>query len=145
MADAPRLAEQDREKSKEIGALRALWPFMVPYRGMIALAGAALLLTAMVSLVLPLAVRRVIDNFETADVALLDGYFAAAIGIAAVLAVGTAFRYYFVTRLGERVVADIRVAVFNRMIGMSPAFYEKIMTGEVLSRITTDTMPCAML
>jgi len=139
MADAPRLAEQDREKSKEIGALRALWPFMVPYRGMIALAGAALLLTAMVSLVLPLAVRRVIDNFETADVALLDGYFAAAIGIAAVLAVGTAFRYYFVTRLGERVVADIRVAVFNRMIGMSPAFYEKIMTGEVLSRITTDT------
>ncbi len=52
---------------------------------------------------------------------------------------GTALRYYFVTRLGERVVADIRTAVFDRMIGMSPAFYEKIMTGEVLSRITTDT------
>ncbi|MDA9207314.1 ABC transporter transmembrane domain-containing protein [Octadecabacter sp.] len=139
MANAPRLAEQDREKSKEIGALKALWPFMKPYRGMIALAGTALLLTAMVSLVLPLAVRRVIDNFETADVALLDGYFGAAIGIAVLLAVGTALRYYFVTRLGERVVADIRVAVFNRMIGMSPVFYEKIMTGEVLSRITTDT------
>ncbi len=139
MANAPRLAEQDREKSKEIGALKALWPFMKPYRGMIALAGAALFLTAMVSLVLPLAVRRVIDNFETADVALLDGYFGAAIGIAVLLAVGTALRYYFVTRLGERVVADIRVAVFNRMIGMSPVFYERIMTGEVLSRITTDT------
>jgi len=139
MADAPRLSEQDREKSKEIGALRALWPFMAPYRGMIALAGTALFFTAMVSLVLPLAVRRVIDNFETADVSLLDGYFGAALGIALLLAVGTAFRYYFVTRLGERVVADIRVAVFNRMIGMSPAFYERIMTGEVLSRITTDT------
>ncbi len=139
MADAPRLAEQDRETSKRIGALKALWPFMKPYGGMIALAGTALLLTALVSLVLPLAVRRVIDNFETADVALLDGYFSAAIGIALLLAVGTACRYYFVTRLGERVVADIRVAVFNRMIGMSPAFYEKIMTGEVLSRITTDT------
>ena len=139
MADAPRLSEQDREKSKEIGALKALWPFMTPYRGMIALAGTALFFTAMVSLVLPLAVRRVIDNFETADVSLLDGYFGAALGIALLLAVGTAFRYYFVTRLGERVVADIRVAVFNRMIGMSPAFYERIMTGEVLSRITTDT------
>jgi len=139
MADAPRLSEQDREKSKEIGALKALWPFMTPYRGMIALAGTALFFTAMVSLVLPLAVRRVIDNFEAADVSLLDGYFAAALGIALLLAVGTAFRYYFVTRLGERVVADIRVAVFNRMIGMSPAFYERIMTGEVLSRITTDT------
>ena len=139
MADAPRLSEQDREKSKEIGALKALWPFMTPYRGMIALAGTALFFTAMVSLVLPLAVRRVIDNFETADVSLLDGYFGVALGIALLLAVGTAFRYYFVTRLGERVVADIRVAVFNRMIGMSPAFYERIMTGEVLSRITTDT------
>ena len=139
MTDAPRLAEQDREKSKEIGALKALWPFMLPYRGMMMLAGTALLLTAMLSLILPLAVRRVIDNFETADVALLDGYFAVAIGIALLLAVGTAFRYYFVTRLGERVVADIRVAVFNRMIGMSPAFFERIMTGEVLSRITTDT------
>ena len=139
MADAPRLSEQDREKSKEIGALKALWPFMASYRGMIALAGTALFFTAMVSLVLPLAVRRVIDNFETADVSLLDGYFGVALGIALLLAVGTAFRYYFVTRLGERVVADIRVAVFNRMIGMSPAFYERIMTGEVLSRITTDT------
>ena len=55
------------------------------------------------------------------------------------LAVGTGLRYYLVTRLGERVVADIRKAVFDRMIGMSPAFYERLMTGEVLSRITTDT------
>ncbi|MEN8918131.1 MAG: ABC transporter transmembrane domain-containing protein, partial [Octadecabacter sp.] len=139
MANAPRKAEMERERSKEIGALAALWPFMKPYGLMIALAGIALVTTAMMSLVLPLAVRRVVDNFDIAEPGLLDGYFTAALGIAALLAVGTALRYYFVTRLGERVVADIRVAVFDRMISMSPAFFERIMTGEVLSRITTDT------
>ena len=139
MAEAPKHAKEERAGSKQISALAALWPFMRPYGWMIALAGTALVITALMSLVLPLAVRRVVDNFEIADPSLLDGYFAAALGIAALLAVGTALRYYFVTRLGERVVADIRVAVFDRMIGMSPAFFEKIMTGEVLSRITTDT------
>jgi ATP-binding cassette subfamily B protein len=86
-----------------------------------------------------LAVRRVIDNFGSADGAILDQYFLAAIAIAALLALGTGLRYALVTRLGERVVADIRKAVFDRVIGMSPSFYENIMTGEVLSRITTDT------
>lgn len=139
MAEAPKYVEEERARSKEIGALGALWPFMRPYGWMMALAITALVITACMSLVLPLAVRRVVDNFEISDPGLLDGYFAAALGIAALLAVGTALRYYFVTRLGERVVADIRVAVFDRMIGMSPSFFEKIMTGEVLSRITTDT------
>jgi ATP-binding cassette subfamily B protein len=100
---------------------------------------AALVSTAVISLILPIAVRRVVDGFETSAVELLDSYFAAALVIAGLLAVGTGLRYYLVTRLGERVVADIRKSVFDRMIGMSPAFYEKIMTGEVLSRITTDT------
>lgn len=140
MADAPRVtAEEERAKSKEIGALRGLWPFLAPYRSMMLAAFAALVLTAVVSLVLPLAVRRVVDTFDTGAEALLDQYFGAALAIAGLLAVGTALRYYLVTRLGERVVADIRTAVFDRMIGMSPAFYERIMTGEVLSRITTDT------
>jgi len=139
MTEAPKLAEQERARSKELGALAALWPFVVPYKAMMILAIVALSTTAMMSLTLPLAVRRVVDNFEAADVSLLDGYFTTALGIAAFLAIGTALRYYFVTRLGERVVADIRVAVFDRMIGMSPTFFERIMTGEVLSRITTDT------
>ncbi len=130
---------EERDASKEIGALRGLWPFLKPYRLLMTGAGLALVITASVSLVLPLAVRRVVDNFDVAEVDLLDQYFEAAIGIVLLLAVGTAIRYYLVTRLGERVVADIRKAVFERMIGMSPAFYEKIMTGEVLSRITTDT------
>jgi len=142
MARAPNPAPTDgadREKSRNLGALAALWPFVLPYRGLMALAIAALVSTACVSLVLPLAVRRVVDNFDTKDGALLNLYFGAALGIACLLAIGTALRYALVTRLGERVVADIRKAVFDRVIGMSPVFYERIMTGEVLSRITTDT------
>jgi ATP-binding cassette, subfamily B, bacterial len=138
-APKPASATEEREKSRRIGSLRALGPFLGPYRTLVGAALAALVLTAIVSLTLPLAVRRVVDGFETESAELLDQYFLAAFAIALLLALGTGLRYYLVTRLGERVVADIRKAVFNRMIGMSPAFYEKIMTGEVLSRITTDT------
>lgn len=130
---------QDREKAKTIGPIRGLLPFLKPYRHLVVLAFAALVLTAGLSLALPLAVRRVVDNFSADSTRILDQYFAAALGVAALLALGTGLRYYLVTRLGERVVADIRQAVYNRMIGMSPAFFERIMTGEVLSRITTDT------
>lgn len=133
------ISGHNRAKSRNVRALRALWPFVRHYRGMVAVASVALVLTAVVSLVLPIAVRRVVDGFETSAADLLDSYFTAALGLALLLALGTGLRYYLVTRLGERVVADIRIAVFNRMIGMSPAFYEQVMTGEVLSRLTTDT------
>jgi ATP-binding cassette subfamily B protein len=129
----------DRERSKRVGALAELWPFLRPYRALLGAAITALVLTAAVALVLPMAVRRVVDNFGTEDGALLDQYFGGALFIAALLALGTGARYLLVTRLGERVVADIRKAVFDRVIGMSPAFFERLMTGEVLSRITTDT------
>jgi ATP-binding cassette subfamily B protein len=132
-------SNEERETSRQIGVLKALWPFMRPYRGLIFAALAALTLTAGVSLSLPLAVRRVVDNFRITDAALLNQYFTAAMIMAALLALGTGIRYALVTKLGERVVADIRKAVFDRIIGMSPAFFERIMTGEVLSRITTDT------
>jgi ATP-binding cassette subfamily B protein len=112
---------------------------MRPYKGLMVAATLALVLTAAVSLVLPLAVRRVVDNFQDGETALLDQYFLAAIGIAGLLAIGTGLRYALVSRIGERVVADIRKAVFGRVVSMSPAFYENILTGEVLSRITTDT------
>ncbi|MBI1218284.1 MAG: ATP-binding cassette domain-containing protein [Rhodobacteraceae bacterium] len=122
-----------------MGALGQLWPFMRPYRAMAIGAGAALVTTAVISLILPMAVRRVVDNFNTGSASLLDSYFGAALVIATLLALGTGARYYLVTRLGERVVADIRKAMFDRVVGMSPAYFEKIMTGEVLSRLTTDT------
>ncbi|MEP2641002.1 ABC transporter transmembrane domain-containing protein [Roseobacter sp.] len=130
---------EERAKSKKLGALSALMPFIWPYRTLMFAAIAALVSTAIISLTLPLAVRRVVDNFDTESSHILDQYFAAALGIAALLAVGTGLRYMLVTRLGERVVADIRKAVFDRVISMSPAFFEQVMTGEVLSRITTDT------
>ena len=137
-----RMAEQpldERATSKRVGSLRGLMPFLRPYRSLLLMAVAALVLTACVSLILPLAVRRVVDSFNADATSLLDQYFAAAIGIAALLAVGTGLRYYFVTRLGERVVADIRLALFDRVMGLSPAFFERLMTGEIVSRLSTDT------
>ncbi|HEY0275619.1 MAG TPA: ABC transporter transmembrane domain-containing protein [Paenirhodobacter sp.] len=129
---------KDRPVPKRIGALRGLAPFIRPYRGMAIAALAALVLTASISLILPLAVRRVVDGFQQ-GAGLLDQYFEAALVIAAALAFGTAARYWLVTRFGERVVADIRKAVFDRVMSMSPAFFERILTGEIISRITTDT------
>jgi ATP-binding cassette subfamily B protein len=122
-----------------VKALAGLRPFLAPYRGLVLGALAALTLTAGVSLILPLAVRRVVDGFNANSAVLLDQYFAGALLIAAVLALGTGLRYALVTRLGERVVADIRRALFDRVIGQSPAFFERTLTGEVLSRLTTDT------
>lgn len=137
MARGPKIIV-DRPTTRRIGALRALWPFIRPYRALLAAAMLALMVTAAISLVLPLAVRRVVDGFD-AGAHLLDQYFGAALAIVALLALGTGMRYYLVTRLGERVVADIRKAVFDRVITMSPAFYERVLTGEIISRITTDT------
>jgi len=139
------MPEQDTAKTQQsasgakISRLGDLLPFMRPYSGLLFAAAVALVLTAGLSLTLPIAVRRVIDNFSNSETGLLDTYFAAALGIAGLLAIGTALRYMLVTKLGERVVADIRKEVFARVIDMSPSFYENLRTGEVLSRITTDT------
>ena len=138
MARRPQAPIEDRPTTKRIGALGGLAPFVAPYKGLAAAALAALTLTASISLILPLAVRRVVDGFQK-GAALLDQYFGAALFIALLLTLGTGARYWLVTRFGERVVADIRKAVFDRVISMSPAFFEKILTGEIISRITTDT------
>ncbi|MEM9853539.1 MAG: ABC transporter transmembrane domain-containing protein [Pseudomonadota bacterium] len=144
------MARQDRQvagkadkteaaQKSSISVLVGLLPFFAPYRAAVIGAAAALLLTASVSLVLPMAARRVVDGFAEGEFELLNSYFAAALLFVLVFSVGTAIRYWVVTRLGERVVADIRRAVFDRMILMSPRYFETLMTGEVLSRITTDT------
>ena len=136
--ESTRAISQDRKKGKNVSALRGLIPFLKPYKILVTAALFMLTFTAAISLILPLAVRGVVDGFSE-DLDILDNYFVYAILVAGLLAVGSAVRYALVTRLGERVVADIRRAVYDKMIGMSPAFYERIMTGEVLSRITTDT------
>ena len=129
----------NREKSKNLISLSGLFQFFLPYKVNLFLATSTLILTAVLSLVLPLAVRGIVDSFSSESIQLTNKYFLVAVIIAGCLALGTAARYYLVTRLGERIVADIRVAVFTKVIHMSPEFFEKILTGEILSRLTADT------
>lgn len=129
----------ERAKSVRIGPLKGLMPFLRPYRWTIVGVAAALLATSGFTLALPIAFRRVIDGFSVENTALIDQYFLSLIGVAAALAVATAMRFYLVTRLGERVIADLRAAVFDHVAGMSPAFFERVMTAEVMTRLTTDT------
>src|SRR5262249_18916322 len=92
------------------------------------------------TLAVPLAVRRMIDfGFSAERIGLIDQYFAVLIGVAAILAIASAFRYYLVTTLGERVVADLRSAVFSHLTSLSPAFFDAAKTGELISRLTADT------
>ena len=114
-------------------------PFLAPYRWTILGVACALILAAGLTLSLPMALRRVIDGFGEQDYGLIDRYFLAFLGISLALAFATALRFYLVSRLGERVIADIRAGVFGHVAQMSPAFYERLMTSEVLTRLTSDT------
>jgi ATP-binding cassette subfamily B protein len=106
----------------------------------LALAGVALLISAAAMLVIPLAVRRVIDlGFGSKDGLFVDRYFAMLIVIGLVLAIASAARFYYVNWLGERVVADLRSDVFRHIAGLGPAFFERTHSGEVMSRLTADT------
>ena len=130
----------ERARSRSLRPLRDLAPFLRPYRGMLLAALAALLLAAGATLSLPVAVRFMIDQgFSAENAAQVDQYFLALFAIAALLAVSTSLRYYCVSWLGERVVADVREAVFSHILRLSQSFYETTRTGEVLSRLTTDT------
>jgi ATP-binding cassette, subfamily B, bacterial len=123
-----------------IGPLTRLWQFVRPHRRTLALAMVVLVIAAAAALVLPIAVRQMIDlGFSRANTEHIDRYFLLLFGVAAVLGLFTAARFYLVSWLGERVVADIRSAVYKHVIGMSPSFFETTRTGEVLSRLTTDT------
>lgn len=129
-----------REKSRSLKPLWRLAPFLKPYRFRIAAAVIALFCSSTASLAIPVAVRRMIDHgFDARYASQIGNYFLALIGVAAVLGIATAMRFYFVTWLGERVIADIRKAVFNHVLSLTPAFFEVTRTGEVLSRLTADT------
>ncbi|MBL8485992.1 MAG: ATP-binding cassette domain-containing protein [Rhodocyclaceae bacterium] len=133
---------------RRISALRGLWPFLRPYRARIVLAFALLCLASGTLLLVPLAFRDLIDfGFGAGGRAgggllgglSLDGHFIALFGMAAVWALAVASRYYTVSWIGERVTADLRDAVYARVLGQSPQFFETLQTGEVLSRLTGDT------
>jgi ATP-binding cassette subfamily B protein len=131
---------QGRAKGRSLQPLRRLVPFLWPYRWQIGLALFALICSSSATLVLPALFRNVIDHgFGPAAIARLNEYFIPLLIAVAAWAGATAFRFYFVTWLGERVIADIRRAVFDHVIGLTPAFFEITRTGEVLSRLTADT------
>ncbi len=123
-----------------LAVLRQLATFLRPYRKHLALALIVLVIAALAALSLPLAVRQVIDQgFTQASTRQIDHGFLLLFGVALVLGLFTAWRFYLVSWLGERVVADLRHAVYRHILGMSPEFFETTRTGEVLSRLTTDT------
>jgi ATP-binding cassette subfamily B protein len=117
-----------------------LLPFLAPYRGRMLVAFFALLVASAAMLALPQALKNVIDKgFSAANASAIDRYFGWLLVAAAVFAAFASLRMYLVNWIGERVVADLRSAVYARVIRMDPAFFEVTKTGEVLSRLTTDT------
>jgi ATP-binding cassette subfamily B protein len=130
--------------AKSPSALRALGPFLAPYKGRIGLALVFLILAALTTLVLPIALRTLIDQgIVSADpderVMALREHFLALFGVGAALGVFSASRYFAVTWLGERITTDLKRAVYAHVLRQSPAFFETTQSGEVLSRLTADT------
>jgi ATP-binding cassette subfamily B protein len=129
---------------RQVRALSGLKPFLAPYRGRIAIAAAFLVLAALATLAVPVALKSLIDQgLVAADpgerVMALREHFVALFAVGAALGVFSAGRFYMVTWLGERVTADLRNAVYAHVLRQSPEFFETTQTGEVLSRLTTDT------
>jgi ATP-binding cassette subfamily B protein len=130
--------------AKNVRSLSGLLPFLRPYRGRIVLAALFLILAAVSTLVLPVALKSLIDMGLVASdpgqrVMALREHFFALFGVGAALGVFSAARFYMVSWLGERVTADLRNAVYAHVVKQSPEFFETTQTGEVLSRLTTDT------
>jgi len=137
IAGAP--APQERRKLK-LKPLARLLPYVARYRGRALAALAALVVAALTTLIVPVAVRRMIDfGFSDKAVQLIDSYFAVMILVVAVLAISSALRYYLVTTLGERIVADLRSDVFAHLTRLSSEFFDTARTGEIVSRLTADT------
>jgi ATP-binding cassette subfamily B protein len=137
--DAP---ETSRKKSSgvKLRPLLALVPYVARYRGQALAALVALIVASAATLVVPLAVRRMIDfGFSPEGIALINSYFAVMIAVVAVLACASAARYYLVITLGERIVADLRRDVFNHLTSLSPSFFDTAHSGELVSRLTADT------
>ncbi|WP_026381528.1 ABC transporter transmembrane domain-containing protein [Afifella pfennigii] len=120
--------------------LKALVPYFARYRGRVAATLVALIVATLATLAIPMAVRRVIDfGFSAENAGLVDKYFTMLIVVVGVLAAASAVRFYLVTTLGERIVADLREALFTHMMRLSAAFYDTARSGEILSRLTADT------
>ena len=123
-----------------LGALKALAPYALAHRGRIALALIALTIASGATLVVPVAVRRMIDfGFSDANAGLIRAYFLAMIGVVAVLALASGARYYLVMTLGEGVVADLRADLFTHLTRLDASFFDAEKTGDIASRLSADT------
>jgi ATP-binding cassette, subfamily B, bacterial len=127
-------------KSARLRPLLALAPYMARYRWRAILALISLTVAAITTLVVPIAVRRMIDfGFSPEGIAMINSYFSVMIAVVAILALASASRYYLVMTIGERIVADLRRDVFAHLISLSPAFFDSARSGELVSRLTADT------
>ncbi len=137
--DAPETAPK-KSRGVKLRPLLALAPYVARYRGQALAALVALIIASAATLVVPLAVRRMIDfGFSPEGIALINSYFAVMIAVVAVLACASASRYYLVITLGERIVADLRRDVFKHLTSLSPSFFDTAHSGELVSRLTADT------
>ncbi|MEW5964232.1 MAG: ABC transporter transmembrane domain-containing protein [Pseudomonadota bacterium] len=130
----------EERRRRSLRPLASLKPYVLRYPRHLAAAGVALVVSAAAMLVVPMAVRRMIDEgFAGGDGRLIGQYFVSLIVIGLVLALASAARFYFVNWLGERVVADLRTDVFRHLSRLGPAFFDSAHSGEVMSRLTADT------
>ena len=130
----------DERRKLNLRPLAGLVPYILRYRGRAAAALATLIVASLTTLIVPVAVRRMIDfGFSDKAAELIDSYFAVMVLVVAVLAVSSALRFYLVTTLGERIVADLRSDVFAHLTRLSPAYFDATRTGEIVSRLTADT------
>jgi ATP-binding cassette subfamily B protein len=138
--DLQDLRMSERPKSRSVAPLRAVLPFLAPYRWRIMAGLLALICSSTATLVLPLFARSLVDHaFSAHEAKEVGHYFLVFIAAAGVVGLAGATRFYFVTWLGERVTADLRTAVFANVLRLTPAFFEVTRTGEVISRLTADT------
>jgi len=134
------MSEVRREKSRKIGALRNLWPFLKPHKGLAIGWLVFLGISSGASLLLPVAVRHIIDHgFLASNLATINGTFLGLFGVAVVLAIATAARYYCIALLGERSLASLRTTLYKHVIELDVGFYENTRVGELTSRLGTDT------
>ncbi|MFK8029677.1 MAG: ABC transporter transmembrane domain-containing protein [Gammaproteobacteria bacterium] len=132
--------KDSRSTIERLRPLKFLWPYARPYRKQVGYALIFLVLAAGATLVLPAAVRHMIDNgFSSNNIGSLDRYFLGLFLVATCMGVFSAFRFFWVSWLGERVVADVRMDLYRHITSLSPSFFEHTRTGEVLSRLNTDT------
>jgi ATP-binding cassette subfamily B protein len=133
-------SENQKNQRPDFRSLSSFWPYALAQKGRIALAILALIVASAATLVLPLAVRRVIDvGFSGGDQQLANSYFILLIGVVAVLALASSARFYLVMTVGERIVSDLRSDVFTHLTRLEPAFFDSSRAGDLVSRLTADT------